>query len=260
MRFASLGSGSKGNATLVESDEALVLVDCGFGLRDALARMALLGIDPTRIDALLVTHEHGDHLRGVRSLAKRLKLPVYLTAGTWLAGKLEGLERVHLINPEQRFAIKDLEIDPVTVPHDAREPVQYLFETAGRRLGVLTDLGHVTDHVRRRFRDCDGLLLECNHDLRMLAEGPYPPSLKRRVGGHWGHLANAQAVALLRHWGTDRLQRVVASHLSDKNNRPELAFEALEPLLDNDASRLMVAAQDRGIGWQRLDRTVERVL
>lgn len=151
-----------------------------------------------------------------------------------------------------RFAIKGLTIDPVTVPHDAREPVQFRFESGGRRLGVLTDLGHPTEHVASAFAGCDALVLECNHDVQMLAEGPYPPRLKRRVGGHWGHLANGQAAALLQRLGLDRLQRIVCSHLSEHNNRPELALEALTPLLDGDASRLTVAAQDQGLHWQAI--------
>lgn len=262
MRFSSLGSGSKGNATLVESNEALVLIDCGFAARDALERMARLGVDPAKIDALLITHEHIDHSKGVKTLARRLKLPVYLTAGTWKAGasKLAGLEHLHIINPEQRFEIKDMTIDPVTVPHDAREPVQYRLEAAGRVLGVLTDLGHATSHVKKRFGDCDGLFLECNHDRQMLAEGPYPPGLKRRVGGRWGHLANAQAVELLQEWGTDRLQRVIASHLSEKNNRPELAHEALSALFEADSARFQVADQFLGVEWHTLDRSKAREL
>lgn len=260
MRFASLGSGSKGNATLIQSDEALVLVDCGFGMRDALSRMERLGVTPTDIDALVMTHEHGDHLRGVKSLAKRLKLPVHLTAGTWIASRLDGLEGIHLVTPEQRFEIKDLAIDPVTVPHDAREPVQYLFESGGSRLGVLTDIGHVSEHVYRRFAGCDALMLELNHDRTMLAEGPYPPSLKRRVGGRWGHLSNCQAVELLKQWGTDNLQQVVAAHLSEKNNLPERAHEALAPLFDHDSRRFKVADQWLGVEWQPLERTAVAAL
>lgn len=254
LRFASLGSGSKGNATLIATDETLLLVDCGFGIREAQRRMATLGIDPAEIDALLITHEHSDHLHGVGSLARRYKMPVYMTAGTWLSGRTGELPELRLLTPEQRFAIKDIEIDPVTVPHDAREPVQFLLEANGVRLGLLTDLGFATDHVQQRYRDCNGLVLECNHDVRMLAEGPYPMSLKRRVGGYWGHLANMQAVELLRRLGTDRLEKIVASHLSEKNNRPELAHAALYPLLDGDESRLVIAAQDRGAGWQTLAR------
>lgn len=252
MRFASIGSGSKGNATLVESGEALIMVDCGFGIREAVARLQRLKVDPAQLNAILLTHEHGDHLKGVKSLARRYGVPVYTTAGTWLAGKLQVLEDVRFITPEQRFSIRDIDVDPVTVPHDAREPVQFVLHSGAHRLGLLTDLGHITSHVRQQFAQCDALFLECNHDLRMLAEGPYPPMLKRRVGGHWGHLSNTQARALLQYWGTDRLQHIVASHLSDKNNLPELAVDALYPLLDGATDRLHISTQSHGIAWQTL--------
>lgn len=252
IRFASIGSGSKGNATLIQSQDALIMVDCGFGLREAVARLQQLNVDPDKLDALLLTHEHGDHLKGVKSLARRYDVPVYATAGTWLAGKLDAVSDVRFITPERRFSIRDIDVDPVTVPHDAREPVQFVLESGTHRLGLLTDIGHITPHVRTRFARCDALFLECNHDARMLAEGPYPPMLKRRVGGHWGHLSNTQAKALLHHWGTDRLQHIVASHLSDKNNRPELAHEALYPFLDGDERRLHISSQAQGIHWQTL--------
>lgn len=250
LRFASLGSGSKGNATLVSDGETHVLIDCGFGLRETEKRLARLGLSPRQLDAVLITHEHGDHIRGVGALARRYALPVYLTAGTWLSQRLGEVPRHQLITPHSRFAINGLEIDPVTVPHDAREPVQFCISAQNRRLGVLTDLGHPSAHVMQAFRGCDSLILECNHDPRMLAEGPYPPRLKRRVGGDWGHLANGQANALLRQIGLDRLQRIVCSHISEQNNRPELAQEALIPLLDGDGSRLVIAAQDKGFAWQ----------
>lgn len=251
-RIASLGSGSKGNATLIASREALIMVDCGLGIRDATARMARLGIAPDALDAILLTHEHGDHIRGVKSLARRYDIPVYGTAGTWLGGKLEPISDYRFIVPEKLFSIADLDIDPVTVPHDAREPVQFVVTAGQHRIGLLTDLGHVTPHIRQRFTGCDALFLECNHDLRMLAEGPYPFVLKRRVGGDWGHLANTQAKELLAFWGTDRLQHIVASHLSDKNNLPELAFDALRPLLDGAEERLHISTQTHGIEWQTL--------
>ncbi|MFO7649325.1 MBL fold metallo-hydrolase [Halomonas sp. 3H] len=251
LRFGSLGSGSKGNATLVSDGETHLLVDCGFGLREAERRLADLGLHPRQLDAVLVTHEHGDHIRGVGPLSRRHGVPVYLTPGTWASGRLGELPQRHWITPQARFAIKGLTVDPVTVPHDAREPVQFRFHGGGgRSLGVLTDLGHPTDHVAGAFAGCDALVLECNHDVRMLAEGPYPPRLKRRVGGDWGHLANAQAAALLARLGLDRLQQVVCSHLSEHNNRPELAREALVPLLDGDESRLKVARQDECLAWQ----------
>ena len=251
-RIASLGSGSKGNATLIASRDALIMVDCGFGIREAARRLARLGITPDALDAIVLTHEHGDHIRGVRSLARQYDIPVYGTAGTWLGGRLKEIDRYHFVIPERPFSIADIDIDPITVPHDAREPVQYVMSTNSHRIALLTDLGHVSAHVRKRFAGCDALFLECNHDLRMLAEGPYPPTLKRRVGGQWGHLANAQARRLLEHWGTDRLQCIVASHLSDKNNRPELAHTALCPLLDGAEERLHISTQCHGVPWQTL--------
>lgn len=252
LRFASLGSGSKGNATLVSDGETHVLVDCGFGLRETEKRLALLGLHPRQLTAVLVTHEHGDHISGVGALARRHGLPVYLSAGTWLSKRLGEVPRYQLITPQARFAINGLVIDPVTVPHDAREPIQFCFQAHDRRLGVLTDLGYPSAHVIEAFTGCDALVLECNHDPRMLADGPYPPQLKRRVGGNWGHLANAQAHELLRRVGLDRLQHVVCSHLSEQNNRPELAREALMPLLDGDEARLLIAAQDKGFDWQMI--------
>jgi phosphoribosyl 1,2-cyclic phosphodiesterase len=250
--FASLGSGSKGNATLVSDGETRLLIDCGFALKETERRLARFDLHPRQLDAVLVTHEHGDHLRGVGPLARRHKVPVYLTPGTWLAGKLGEVPHRHWITPQARFAIKGIEIDPITVPHDAREPVQFRLAAGGRRLGLLTDLGHPSAHVVEAFRGCDALVLECNHDVHLLEVGPYPPSLKRRVGGQWGHLANGQSAWLLKRLGLDGLQRIVCSHLSEHNNRPELALEALVPLLDGDDSRLTVAAQDQGLDWQAI--------
>ncbi|KFF47505.1 MULTISPECIES: MBL fold metallo-hydrolase [unclassified Salinicola] len=250
--FASLGSGSKGNATLVSDGETLILVDCGFGMREAERRMARLGVHPRQLSALLVTHEHSDHITGVGALARRYRLPVHLSAGSWLAGKLGEVPELDLLTPQSRFAIGGLEIDPVTVPHDAREPIQFRIRAQARSLGLLTDLGHPTAHVVEAFRHCDALFLECNHDPRMLAEGPYPPHLKRRVAGRWGHLANAQAATLLQRLGLDRLARIVCSHLSAQNNHPERVLETLTPLLDGDESRLMISTQDHGTDWQRV--------
>ncbi|MCM2130119.1 MBL fold metallo-hydrolase [Larsenimonas rhizosphaerae] len=254
LSFASLGSGSKGNATLVTSAECRVLVDCGFSLKDIEARLARLDVSPNELDALLITHEHIDHVRGAAALARRYDLPVYATPGTWLKSGLKKLARVSMIAPEQHFSIKDMDIDVVTVPHDARQPVQFILGAGGCHLGLLTDLGHVTSHVLERYRHCDALVLECNHDRDMLQRGPYPPSLKRRVGGHWGHLSNEQAAELIKGIGTEHLQCVVAAHLSDKNNLAELAFEALVPLLGDDTHRLVVADQMHGAGWQSLSR------
>lgn len=252
--FASLGSGSQGNATLVSDGETHVLVDCGFTLKDTERRLARLGMCPRQLDAILVTHEHGDHIRGVGPLARRYQLPVYLTPGTWRSGRLGRIDaaKLHWVTPQCRLHIKSLAIDPVTVPHDAREPVQFCLSAEGRKLGLLTDLGHPSAHVVAAFRGCDALILECNHDEHLLQVGPYPPSLKRRVGGQWGHLANRQAAWLLQQLGLDRLQSIVCSHLSEHNNRPELALDALCPLLDGDEARLSIAAQDQGLDWRAI--------
>lgn len=254
LHFASLGSGSQGNATLVSDGHTHLLVDCGFTLKETRRRLARLGLCPARLDAILVTHEHSDHVSGVGPLARRHQLPVYVTPGTWRSGRLGRMDtrQLHWITPQRRFHVNGLAVDPVTVPHDAREPVQFCISAGGRRLGLLTDLGHPSAHVVEAFRGCDALILECNHDEHLLRLGPYPPSLKRRVGGQWGHLANRQAAWLLQQLGLDRLQTIVCSHLSEQNNRPELALEALYPLMDGDAARLTIAAQDQGLGWRAI--------
>lgn len=256
MRFASLGSGSKGNATLVEADATRVLLDCGFGAQEAERRLARLGLAPTDLDAVVVTHEHGDHVRGVAALARRHGLPVHLTFGTRKAISAERHSLDHLqcreVRPERRFRIGGLEVVPVPVPHDACEPCQYLFGHAGRWLGVLTDLGSLTPHVTRAFGDCDALVLECNHDRDLLAAGDDPPSLKRRVGGKLGHLNNHQAATLLERINQDRLQYLVLSHLSERNNTPEHARTTIETALATGHERIRVAGQRAGFDWLEL--------
>ncbi len=228
MRFASLGSGSRGNATLVATDRTLILVDCGFSAAEAGRRLARLGVAPERIDAILVTHEHGDHVRGVATLARRYGLPVWSSRGTAALAGLDGLEQGHCFpSLGGGLRIGDLDVSPFPVPHDAREPTQFLFARGDRRLGLLTDSGHVTPHILERLRACHALVLEFNHDPDMLREGPYPPSLQARVGGPYGHLANPQAVALLRRLDPHRCRCLAAAHLSAKNNHHERVREAI---------------------------------
>ena len=186
MRVASLGSGSRGNATLVEAAGCRVLIDCGFSVRELTARAARMAVDLASLNAILVTHEHSDHSSGVAALARRHALPVYLTHGTAASGRLDGCPELHCFNADSAFAVGELNVQAVAVPHDAREPVQYRLEHGGYRIGVLTDLGMISDHVQVAFRDCDALVLEFNHDREMLRSGPYPAALKRRVGGDWG--------------------------------------------------------------------------
>jgi phosphoribosyl 1,2-cyclic phosphodiesterase len=252
MRFASLGSGSRGNATLVESGSTLVMVDCGFSCRETERRMARLGCFAEQLAAILVTHEHGDHIRGVCALARRFDVPVWLSAGTQLMLRDEALPEVHRLDGQSGICLGDLEILPFTVPHDAREPCQFVFADGDHRFGLLTDTGRITAHIRACLDGCDALMLECNHDTDMLATGPYSASLKARVGGPLGHLSNAQAAGLLQSIDCSRLQHVVAAHLSDKNNHPELARATLAASLGCATDWIGVAGQEAGLAWRAL--------
>jgi phosphoribosyl 1,2-cyclic phosphodiesterase len=252
MRFASLGSGSRGNATIVECGTTRVLLDCGFSIKETSARLARLGLEGKDLTAIVVTHEHSDHIGGVGALARRFDLPVYMTAGT-----LEVFERqqtgrspqVHVFSSHERFAIDAVEVCPFPVPHDAREPCQFVLGDGDRRLGVLTDTGMGTPHIESSLSRCDGLLLECNHDLDMLARGPYPEYLKQRVAGPYGHLDNETAAGIAAVLDLSGVQHLVAMHLSETNNLPELARSALVQALGCDADWVRVAGQDAGFDW-----------
>lgn len=254
IRFASLGSGSQGNALIVDTGTTKVLVDCGFSTRRATARLARLATSPEQLTAILVTHEHSDHLSGVWSLARRYQLPVHLTHGTYIAAArgASELPPFRVIDSQTPFAIGDLEVLPYPVPHDAREPVQYAFSNGDLRLGVLTDAGSITPHIVDVLRCCDALVLECNHDQDLLAASRYPPALKQRVGGRFGHLENGQAAALLAQIDTRRLQHLVAAHLSKENNCPRLAAAALATVLGCDEDWIGIADQEQGFAWRQL--------
>ena len=252
MRFASLGSGSEGNGLVVEAGATRVLMDCGFGLADSVARLARLGLQPADLAGIVVTHEHSDHIGGVGRLARKHGLPVWLTAGTLvMAQDLDGVA-VQVIDSHAAFAVDGLEIQPFPVPHDAREPVQFVFGDGNRRLGVLTDAGCSTPHIEAMLECIDALVLECNHDATMLENGPYPVSLKRRVGGRFGHLENGQSAALLDKLKHDKLQCVMAAHVSRKNNTAALAQRALAQVLDCADEDVRVACQATGFEWIRL--------
>jgi phosphoribosyl 1,2-cyclic phosphodiesterase len=265
MRHCSLGSGSQGNALLVERplDGRLVLLDCGLSPRELRRRMRTRGAELEAIAAIVVTHEHGDHLGHAPALARALDVPLYCSAGTFAA--LDADDALALAAGSGRWcAVADgacidlgggLTACAFSVPHDAREPLQFRFEAAGgaQRLGVVTDLGHVTPHVVEQLSGCQALVLECNHDRRMLSEGPYPPVLKSRVGGDWGHLSNDQAAGLLSKLLHADLRCVTAAHLSLQNNRPELALEALQRVCGAGTQvQLSAASQHEGFGWRSL--------
>lgn len=248
MRFASLGSGSRGNGTLVSESDTCVLVDCGFSEPETCRRLARLGKTPDDLDAIVVTHEHTDHIKGVARLAEKYSIPVWMSHGTY-EQSTDSYTRLHLIHGHDAFEINSLQIKPLTVPHDAREPLQFVFGNGDVRLGILTDTGVSTPHIESMLYGCEALLLECNHDTEMLMKGSYPDFLKQRVGGQQGHLSNEQAAELLKQIDHSCLQHVVAAHLSDKNNTAELACLALSGAIGCAEDWIQVAGQDTGLSW-----------
>jgi phosphoribosyl 1,2-cyclic phosphodiesterase len=251
MRFAWLASGSRGNAALIESDGTCVMLDCGLGLRETESRLARLGRSPEDLDAILVTHEHSDHIGGVARFAARHGITVHCTAGT-ARGFRDKPPAVELISAHEAFRVGGLVVEPMPVPHDAREPCQFVFSDGASRMGVLTDLGRPTPHVLSSLAGCDALAIECNHDVEMLASGPYPAVLKRRVGGDLGHLSNDQAARILGGMDASRLRHVIAVHLSEKNNTRELALAALAGALGCATDDVEAAGQDEGLDWRSL--------
>lgn len=252
MRFAVLGSGSRGNGMVVEIGASLLLIDCGLSVPQVKRRLAGLGKHPDDLTAILVTHEHSDHVNGVAGLARSQGLPVWATAGTARAAGLSEATDCVLFDCHEPFAVADAEVTPYPVPHDAREPSQFVVGDGRRRLGILTDAGSPTPYIVECLDGCDALVLECNHDSAMLAAGNYPPPLKQRVGGRHGHLSNAQAAELLGSLNGARLQHVVAAHLSEKNNTPQLAREALADALGCESEWIAVADQDQGLAWREV--------
>ena len=254
MRFTSLGSGSEGNALIVQVAGTVVMMDCGFGLAATEHKLARAGIAPQDLDAVLVTHEHADHLGGVGRLARKYKLPVWLTHGTAKVFNQGSLPQalINFVDPHEAFSVGDVHVTPYFVPHDAYEPVQYVFSDGNARLGVLTDTGSITAHIQAMLSGCNALVLECNHDLEMLMNGPYPASLKRRVAGKFGHLDNATAASLLAGIECSSLKHVVAAHLSQSNNLPTLATAALAGALGCDAGWIGVAEQEGGFDWREI--------
>ena len=258
MRFSSLGSGSEGNSLLIEADDSTparprrVMLDCGFGLREAHRRLARLQCDPDTLVGILVTHEHGDHVGGVFRLARAHRIPVYLTYGTLKACKsaTDCADLVRVIDSHTPFEIEGLRVEPFPVPHDAREPVQYVLDDGRSRLGVLTDIGHPTAHLGDVLSALTGLVLETNHDRSLLAGSAYPPSLKQRISGRYGHLENGESARILEGLDRSQLRCVVAAHLSRQNNRVDLARAALAPVLGWEPEQVCVADQDQGLGWQ----------
>lgn len=254
MRFACLGSGSEGNGLLVEAGATRVLIDCGFGIRDCIARLARLGVAAESLDAIVVTHEHSDHIGGVAAMAARFDIAVWLTFGTLdcVSERFADLPRIYGIDSYQPFVVGELELDPIAVPHDAREPVQFICSDGRKRMALLTDLGFSTPYVEMRLSACDALVLECNHDPELLEGSDYPLSVKQRIASRYGHLDNASAAGLLGRIDTTRLQHVFAAHLSQQNNRPDLARAALSTALNCAPDWIGIADQHQGFDWRDL--------
>ena len=254
LRFRNLGSGSSGNATIVEGRSGAsitrLLVDCGLGIRQMEQRLALAGLAFGDVDAIFITHEHSDHIGCARQLALRHRIPVWMSRGTH-AGARDGDfdDLLRYASDGVAMALGELSVMPFTVPHDAREPLQLRCSDGATSLGILTDLGHATEHVLGHLSGCHALLLESNHDPALLAASSYPPFLKKRVGGAHGHLSNAASAAIaaaLRHPG---LSCVVAAHLSRENNRPDLARAALAEVLGCAGDEVGVADPVSGTDW-----------
>ncbi len=254
MRFACLGSGSQGNSLVIEVAKTRLLLDCGFTLKEVIARLSRLGLQPDMVDGIIITHEHEDHIGGVERFARRFDVPVWLTHGTLRGAKktFSTLPRINIIDSHQRFSIGDIDIQPYPVPHDAHEPTQFILGDGAFRLGVLTDTGCSTTHIETVLSRCHALVLECNHDAQLLASSNYPQSLKQRVGGRLGHLENTTSAKLLANLDCSLLQHLIVAHLSRINNTPKLAQSAISNAIKCELDWVGVADQDLGFDWRQL--------
>ncbi len=250
MRVCSLGSGSKGNASVVASNTATILIDCGFPFSNLRRRLEEKGVGLDDLDGLLLTHEHIDHVRGLVQFTKQTNTRIYMTQGTArsLASPPEEFE---IVCPHTPFTVSEFHITPFPIPHDAAEPVQYVIRDNDSCLGFLTDAGTVTDHAKTVLEDCNVLVLECNYDAKRLRDNRnYPQQLKRRISGSHGHLGNGESGHLLRMLASRRLLHVVAAHLSENNNLPELASNSIVQELNGFGQvKVSVASQQDGFNW-----------
>ena len=266
VQLTVLASGSKGNSSVVSSGNTCLLVDAGISCRETIRRMRLARLDPEQLNAILITHEHSDHVSGLEVLARKLRIPVFMTGATRAAyrrmmrdlrdpnaGKLE---RVEEFQAGCGFQVGDIAVMPFTIPHDAADPVGFTFRMNGCKLGIATDLGYMPTSVRHAVRGCDVLVIESNHDLDMLRDGPYPWMVKQRVMSRVGHLSNLALAEFLSGEYDGGASFIILAHLSEKNNHPELARTAAEQALESKASllqnRLLLAAQDRALETIRL--------
>jgi len=252
-----LASGSRGNSTVIESSQARILVDAGISCRDTFKRLKLIGVDPRQLSAIVITHEHSDHVYGLATLAKKLNLPVFMTGAThqaWArslrddAGELPKLAKLEIFSAGRSFQIADISVSAFTIPHDAADPVGFTFRVEGTKIAIATDLGYMPASVCDHLRKCDVLIIESNHDLEMLRVGPYPWSVKQRVMSRVGHLSNDSLAQFLAKDYDGGASYIVLEHLSEQNNHPEVARRAAESALGPQRTllqnQLMLAGQD----------------
>jgi len=252
-----LASGSRGNTAVVETSRARILVDAGISCRETFKRMKSVGLDPRSISAILISHEHCDHVGGLATLARKLNVPVFMTGAThhaWArsmrdqAGELPKLAKLEIFSAGRSFQIADITVTSFTIPHDAADPVGFSFRAEGAKIAIATDLGYVPASVCDHLRKCDVLMIESNHDLEMLRVGPYPWSVKQRVMSRVGHLSNESLAQFFAKDYDRGASYIVLAHLSEQNNHPEIARQAAEnalgPQITLLENRLMLAAQD----------------
>jgi len=260
-----LASGSRGNCALVSSASTKILVDAGISCRETFKRMKALSEDPHSLSAILITHEHSDHVYGLAVLAKKLRIPVFMTGATHQAwsramrnqnGEKPQLEKFERFESGHSFQVGDIAVRPFTIPHDAADPVGFTFRADGIKVGVATDLGYIPLSVRDHLRGCDVLVVESNHDVEMLRVGPYPWSVKQRVMSRVGHLSNLALADFFSNDYDNNATFVVLAHLSEQNNHPEIARREAEKALSTRGglftNRVLLASQTEALEPIRL--------
>jgi phosphoribosyl 1,2-cyclic phosphodiesterase len=252
-----LASGSRGNTAIIESSKARILVDAGISCRETFKRLKSLGVDPHAISAILITHEHSDHVYGLATLARKLRMPVFMTGPThqvWARslrdelGETPEVAKLEIFSAGRPFQIADITVTPFTIPHDAADPVGFTFRAEGTKIAIATDLGYMPASICDHLRKCDVLIVESNHDLEMLRVGPYPWSVKQRVMSRVGHLSNESLAQFFARDYDGGASYIVLAHLSEQNNHPEIARQTAENALGAQGTllgnRVMLAAQD----------------